>query len=130
MQSPVPYEVSANIGHSWAAMRRAIPAQLATQYIYIYMQAYAGRVRNDIDHDQLKPAAWRADNYLDGDSDDDLDVIMRGGPLIFPKMPARNDDMARREHVDDYAVSPIKGIASIGVLVKEGTGAMLAANGQ
>ncbi|MCJ1428370.1 hypothetical protein MMC29_006279, partial [Sticta canariensis] len=69
-------------------------------------EAYAGKVRNDIDHNQLKPAAWRADNYLDDESDDDLDAIMRSGPLVFPKMPAKNDDMARREDVDDYAVRP------------------------
>jgi len=30
-------------------------------------QAYAGRVREDIDHRALQPAAWRVDDYLDLD---------------------------------------------------------------
>ena len=70
-------------------------------------QAYAGKVRNDIDHEVLKPAAWRADNYLEGDDDaDTADVasLVRGG-LHFSKELAARDAMARTEHVDDYSVS-------------------------
>lgn len=72
------------------------------------MQAYAGKVREDIDHEMLKPAAWRADNYLEGDDDaDNADIgsLIRGG-LRFAKVPAANDHMARREDVDDYSVRP------------------------
>ena len=63
-------------------------------------------MRDDIDHEQLKPAAWRAENYLEGDDEADYDVeaLVRAGPLKFPKMPDRNDHMARQEDVDDYAV--------------------------
>jgi hypothetical protein len=30
-------------------------------------KGYAGKVRTDIDHSTYMPAAWRADDYLDGD---------------------------------------------------------------
>ena len=71
------------------------------------VQAYAGKVRNDIDHEQLKPAAWRVDDYLEGDDEADYDIaaITRAGPFLFSKVPEKNDDMARREQVDDYSVS-------------------------
>ena len=72
------------------------------------MQAYAGRVRTDIDHDSYKPAAWRVDSYLDA-SDDEQDVMvsLRSHKLVFSKDTARNDHMARQEKLDDYAVSPL-----------------------
>lgn len=71
------------------------------------MQAYAGKVRTDIDHDAYKPAAWRVDSYLDA-SDDDQDIIasLRSHKLVFSKDTARNDNMARQEKLDDYSVSP------------------------
>lgn len=70
------------------------------------MQAYAGKVRTDIDHDAYKPAAWRVDSYLDA-SDDDQDIIasLRSHKLVFSKDTARNDNMARQEKLDDYSVS-------------------------
>lgn len=64
-------------------------------------------MREDIDHEMLKPAAWRADAYLEGDDDADtadLGALVRGG-IKFSKEPAANDHMARREAVDDYSVS-------------------------
>ncbi|KAK9814959.1 hypothetical protein WJX73_003220 [Symbiochloris irregularis] len=69
-------------------------------------EAYAGKVREDIDHEMLKPAAWRADNYLEGDDEaDQADIasLVQGG-VRFAKIPAANDHMARTEHVDDYSV--------------------------
>lgn len=80
--------------------------RLMPQALDLCVQAYAGKVRDDIDHEMLKPAAWRADNYLDGDDDaDDADIglLIQGG-LRFSKVPAANDHMARREDVDDYSV--------------------------
>ena len=69
-------------------------------------QAYAGKVRTDIDHNSYKPAAWRVDSYLDA-SDDEQDVIesLRSHKLVFSKDTARNDHMARQEKLDDYSVS-------------------------
>ena len=69
-------------------------------------QAYDGQVRQDLNHDLLKPAAWRIENYLDGDDDADhgnVGTLMRGG-LKFVKLP--KDDMTRNEQVDDYSVGP------------------------
>ncbi len=36
------------------------------------VQAYDGKVRKDLDHDQLMPAAWRLEKYLDADGGDSL----------------------------------------------------------
>lgn len=39
-------------------------------------EGYKGEVRQDVDHRTYMPAAWRSDNYLDGDeSDDDLSTL-------------------------------------------------------
>ena len=66
-------------------------------------QAYAGKVRTDLDHDALKPPAWRVDNYLDGEdsADEGLGALV-GQRLVFSK--ATQDAMARTETVDDYSV--------------------------
>ena len=34
-------------------------------------EGYRGEVRQDVDHKAYMPAAWRVDNYLEGDEDDD-----------------------------------------------------------
>lgn len=68
-------------------------------------QAYAGRVRGDIDHEALKPAAWRVDGYLDGVEEEDLSLdALRGHRLAFPKAPDPRDRMARRDDGDDLVV--------------------------
>ena len=68
-------------------------------------QAYAGKVRTDINHDAYKPAAWRVDSYLD-ESDDDQDVMtsLRSHRIVFSKDKSLSDAMARTEKADDYAV--------------------------
>ena len=38
------------------------------------LQAYAGKVRSDLDHNALKPAAWRVDNYLEGEDEADVGI--------------------------------------------------------
>ena len=69
------------------------------------MQAYAGKVRTDLDHEALKPAAWRIDSFLDGeDSGDEGLGGLIGQHLVFRKDQA--DAMARTENVDDYSVRP------------------------
>ena len=69
------------------------------------MQAYAGRLRGDIDHEALKPAAWRVDGYLEGVEEEDLSLdALRGHRLAFPKGPDARDKMARRDDSDDLMV--------------------------
>ena len=71
------------------------------------VQAYAGKVRADLDHNALKPAVWRVDNYLDGEDEADLGIsALVGQRLVFAKNPAVKDEMARTEQVDDYLVGP------------------------
>ena len=71
------------------------------------MQAYDGKVRKDLDHDKLMPAAWRLEKYLDadGDGDDDLSLdALRAHTLVYNKARP-GDDMARTDNVDDLVVS-------------------------
>lgn len=69
------------------------------------MQAYAGKVRSDIDHNAYKPAAWRVDSYLDeSDEDEDLVGSLRSHRLVFSKDTGAVDAMARQEKLDDYKV--------------------------
>ncbi|KAK9846395.1 hypothetical protein WJX81_002949 [Elliptochloris bilobata] len=68
-------------------------------------KAYAGQVREDIDHEALKPAAWRVDGYLEGVEEEDLSLgALRGHRLAFPKGPDARDKMARRDDGDDLMV--------------------------
>lgn len=70
-------------------------------------QAYDGKVRKDLDHEQLMPAAWRLEKYLDadGDGDDDLSLdALRAHKLVYNKARP-GDDMARADNVDDLVVS-------------------------
>lgn len=71
----------------------------------VWVQAYAGKVRTDINHDAYKPAAWRVDSYLD-ESDDEEDIMASLGShrLVFSKDKSLSDAMARTEKADDYAV--------------------------
>ena len=68
------------------------------------MQAYAGKVRSELDHEALKPAAWRIDNYLEGEdsADEGLGALI-GQRLVFNKNAT--DELARAENIDDYSVS-------------------------
>lgn len=69
------------------------------------VQAYAGKVRTDIDHNAYKPAAWRVDSYLDeSDEEEDLVGSLRSHRLVFSKDSGAVDAMARQEKVDDYKV--------------------------
>lgn len=69
------------------------------------MQAYAGKVRTDIDHNAYKPAAWRVDAYLDeSDEEEDLVGSLRSHRLVFSKDSGAVDAMARQEKLDDYKV--------------------------
>ena len=69
------------------------------------MQAYAGKVRTDIDHNAYKPAAWRVDSYLDeSDEEEDLVGSLRSHRLVFSKDNGAVDAMARQEKLDDYKV--------------------------
>ena len=69
------------------------------------VQAYAGKVRTDIDHNVYKPAAWRVDSYLDeSDEEEDLVGSLRSHRLVFSKDGGAVDAMARQEKLDDYKV--------------------------
>lgn len=68
------------------------------------MQAYAGKVRTDIDHNAYKPAAWRVDSYLDEPDEEDLVGSLRSHRLVFSKDSGAVDAMARNEKLDDYKV--------------------------
>lgn len=69
------------------------------------VQAYAGKVRTDIDHNAYKPAAWRVDSYLDeSDVEEDLVGSLRSHRLVFSKDSGAIDAMARQEKLDDYKV--------------------------
>ncbi|KAL4419176.1 hypothetical protein ABPG77_004899 [Micractinium sp. CCAP 211/92] len=67
---------------------------------------YSGKVREDIDHRAYMPAAWRVDDYLAGegeDDDEDLDLSsLRQHKLAFAK--DKKDAMSRSDNVDDYVV--------------------------
>jgi len=49
-------------------------------------QAYAGRVREDIDHRALQPAAWRVDDYLDLDDSKVSCVLASWLNFLQPRM--------------------------------------------
>ena len=68
------------------------------------LQAYAGKVRTDIDHNAYKPAAWRVDSYLDEPDDEDLVGSLKSHRLVFSKDNGAVDAMARQEKLDDYKV--------------------------
>ncbi|KAL3146243.1 hypothetical protein ABBQ32_002946 [Trebouxia sp. C0010 RCD-2024] len=67
-------------------------------------EAYAGKVRTDIDHNAYKPAAWRVDSYLDEPDEEDLVGSLRSHRLVFSKDNGAVDAMARQEKLDDYKV--------------------------
>ena len=67
-------------------------------------QGYSGKIRADVDHEALKPAAWRVDSYLDGDEDVSL-ASLRGHRLAFRTAP--KDAMARSDNVDDLMVQTL-----------------------
>lgn len=70
------------------------------------MQAYAGRVRKDIDHKALKPAAWRVDDYLNVNEDEAADLDdLRGHTLVFAKTGV--DTMDRNMDLDNLVVSSL-----------------------
>lgn len=80
---------------------------VANLVLMMTMQAYDGKVRKDLDHDKLMPAAWRLEKYLDadGDGDDDLSLdALRAHTLVY-NMARPGDDMARTDNVDDLVVS-------------------------
>ncbi|DBA82190.1 hypothetical protein WJX77_010418 [Trebouxia sp. C0004] len=72
-------------------------------------EAYAGKVRNDINHDAYKPAAWRVDRYLDGSDDEDIIGSLRDHKLVFSNDKGATDAMARTEKLDDYLVLDPRG---------------------
>eukprot|EP00873_Tetraselmis_striata_P045241 jgi/Tetstr1/465505/TSEL_010174.t1 len=63
---------------------------------------YSGKVRDDIDHRMLMPAAWRVDDYLSIDDEDDNLLDLKSHKLVFSKQ--QKDEMSRTENVDDYVV--------------------------
>lgn len=66
---------------------------------------YSGKVREDIDHRAYMPAAWRVDDYLgeEGEDEDDLDLAsLRQHKLAFAK--DQKDAMSRSDNLDDYIV--------------------------
>lgn len=66
-------------------------------------QGYDGKVAADIDHKAYMPAAWRVDEYLDGD--DDISIADLGKhALVFARAPNPGDDMARDMDRDDLEV--------------------------
>mmetsp|Transcript_6778 Transcript_6778/g.18192 ORF Transcript_6778/g.18192 Transcript_6778/m.18192 type:complete len:560 (-) Transcript_6778:204-1883(-) len=67
-------------------------------------KGYAGKVDNSIDHTTYMPAAWRVDDYLEGDLlDTSIDELGRH-QLNFAKAPGRKDEMARTDDAEDYVV--------------------------
>ena len=68
------------------------------------MQAYAGKVNNDINHDAYRPAAWRVDRYLDEEDDGDTFNSLRSHRFVFNNDKGAVDAMARTEKADDYLV--------------------------
>jgi hypothetical protein len=67
------------------------------------VQAYDGKVASNIDHKAYMPAAWRVDEYLDGE--DDISLADLGSHrLVFSKAPNPGDDMARDMDRDDLEV--------------------------
>lgn len=72
-------------------------------------EGYAGKVRNDINHDAYKPAAWRVDKYLDGSDDEDIIGSLRDHKLVFSNDKGATDAMARTEKLDDYLVLDPRG---------------------
>ena len=68
------------------------------------MQAYAGKVNNDINHDAYRPAAWRVDRYLDEEDDEDTFTALRSHRFVFNNDKGAVDAMARTEKADDYLV--------------------------
>lgn len=69
------------------------------------MQAYDGKLRRDVDHERLMPAAWRLEKYLDVEDDgDDLSLdALRAHRLVYNK-DRPGDDMARKDTGDDLVV--------------------------
>lgn len=73
-------------------------------HVCCVLQAYAGKVRKDIDHNAYKPAAWRVDSYLDESDEEDIVGSLRSHRLVFSKDAGAVDAMARQEKLDDYKV--------------------------
>ncbi|KAF5842764.1 cyclophilin-like domain-containing protein [Dunaliella salina] len=67
-------------------------------------KGYAGKVDDSIDHKTYMPAAWRVDDYLEGDLlDTSIDELGRH-QLNFAQAPGRKDEMARTDDAEDYVV--------------------------
>ena len=56
--------------------------------------------------DDAVPAAWRVDNYIDDEDDDDFHGDWKNHKLVFKQQTNKSkvDAMARRDDVDDYIV--------------------------
>ncbi|GAB4822798.1 hypothetical protein N2152v2_009844 [Parachlorella kessleri] len=88
-----------------AGAAEAVPSQAAAAGVAAGAaggEGYRGEVRQDVDHRAYMPAAWRVDNYLEGEEDDDDLASLRQHRLAFVK-DAR-DAMSRSDNVDDYVV--------------------------
>jgi hypothetical protein len=70
----------------------------------VILQGYNGKVDDGIDHKTYLPAAWRVDDYLDGDDDVSMDLL-GSHKLLFSKAPRVGDDMARDMDRDDLEVN-------------------------
>mmetsp|Transcript_25541 Transcript_25541/g.71433 ORF Transcript_25541/g.71433 Transcript_25541/m.71433 type:complete len:546 (-) Transcript_25541:265-1902(-) len=68
-------------------------------------EAYDGKVDKQLDHKAYMPAAWRVDDYLTVEDEEDGGLEdLRSHKLVFAKAKAGRDDMARTENLDDYVV--------------------------
>lgn len=67
------------------------------------VQGYDGKVASDIDHKAYMPAAWRVDEYLDGEDDISL-ANLSSHRLVFSRAPNPGDDMQRDMDRDDLEV--------------------------
>lgn len=76
-------------------------------------------MRNDIDHDAYKPAAWRVDRYLDGSDDEDIIGSLRSHRLVFSNDKGGVDAMARTEKLDDYKVNTSCTIVAVYIVTAE-----------
>lgn len=79
-------------------------------------QGYNGKVAADIDHKAYMPAAWRVDEYLDGDDDISIADLSKH-TLVFARAPNPGDEMARDMDRDDLEVRFLSGPPWLGMSV-------------
>ena len=91
--------------------------QIGLHHVCYVQQAYAGKVRKDIDHNAYKPAAWRVDSYLDESDEEDIVGSLRTHRLVFSKDAGAVDAMARQEKLDDYKVSSVSSLELVTCVV-------------